>query len=55
MLAERILSIPATSAPSKRVFSAASNVINKKQARLTPENAGLILFLRGNKTHVDWT
>jgi hypothetical protein len=55
MLAERILSIPATSAPSEWVFSAASNVINKKRARLTPENAGLILFLRGNKTHVDWT
>jgi len=54
MLAERVLSIPATSAPSERVFSAASNVINKKRARLTPENAGLILFLRGNKTHVDW-
>ncbi len=54
MLAERVLSIPATSAPSERVFSAASKVINKKRARLTPENAGLILFLRGNKTHVDW-
>jgi hypothetical protein len=53
-LARKILSIPATSAPAERVFSAASNVIDKKRARLKPQNADLLLFLRGNRTIVDW-
>ena len=53
-LAKRIFCIPATSAPSERVFSAASNIINKKRARLTPTNASLLMFLRGNKHAVSW-
>jgi hypothetical protein len=39
------LCIPATSAPSEHVFSMASCLINKLQARLTPENTGQIIFV----------
>ncbi len=55
LLARKILCIPATSAPSERVFSLASNVIDKKRARLTPNNANVLLFLRGNREIVDWS
>jgi hypothetical protein len=54
LLAKRILSIPATSAPAERVFSAASNIISKKHARLNPDTAGLLMFLRGNSSIVSW-
>jgi hypothetical protein len=53
-LASCILAIPATSAPSERVFSAASNIFNKKRANLKPETTDLLIFLRGNKDFVDW-
>jgi hypothetical protein len=53
-LAQRILSIPATSAPAERVFSAASNIVNKKRVNLKPESVDLLIFLRGNKQFVDW-
>jgi hypothetical protein len=53
-LAKCILSIPATSAPSERVFSAAANIIDKKRARITADNAEILMFLRGNKTLVNW-
>jgi hypothetical protein len=44
-LAMRILAIPATSAPSERVFSLAGITIANDQARLLPENAIELLFL----------
>jgi len=53
-LAKCILSIPATSAPSERVFSVASNVVNKKRVRLDPETVDLLIYLRGNSDFVDW-
>jgi hypothetical protein len=53
-LAERILSIPATSAPAERVFSAAANIIDKKRACITADNAEILMFLRGNKSLVNW-
>lgn len=53
-LAACILAIPATSAPSERVFSMAANIVNKKRVRLKPENVDLLIFLRGNKNYVDW-
>jgi hypothetical protein len=36
-VAEQILAIPATSAPSERVFSSAANIVDKKRVRLKPE------------------
>ena len=51
-LAVRILHIPATSAPAERVFSVASNVISNKRARLTPDNANLLIFLHDNAEFV---
>ncbi len=53
-LASCILAIPATSAPSERIFSAAANIINKKSVCLKPETLDLLIFLRGNKDFVQW-
>ena len=53
-LAERILAIPATSAPSERVFSSAANIADKKRVRLKPYNVDSLVFLKGNEQHVDW-
>jgi len=47
-IAERVLHIPATSAPSERVFSQAAKIISKKRSRLTPENASTLIFLKEN-------
>jgi hypothetical protein len=38
--------IPATSAPSERVFSMASNLISKKRTRISSENVRYVLCLR---------
>lgn len=53
-LASCILSIPATSAPSERVFSVAGNIVNKKRVRLKPDKVDLLIFLRANKDFVSW-
>ena len=53
-LASCILAVPATSASSERVFSAATNIVNKKRVRLKPETLDLLIFLRGNKDFVQW-
>ena len=53
-LAERILSIPATSAPAEHVFSSAANIVNKKRINLKPENVDLLVFMMGNKEFVSW-
>ena len=44
-MALRFLSIPATSAPSERVFSTAGITIAKDRARLDPANANELVFL----------
>jgi len=53
-LARQILSIPSTSAPSERFFSAASNLISKKRASLSHKNADMLLFLKANFDLVTW-
>ncbi len=53
-LAQKILAIPATSAPFERVFSAAAHVVNKKRVRLDLDNVNLLTFLRGSKNFMEW-
>jgi hypothetical protein len=54
LLASVVLAVPATSAPSERVFSAAANIVDKKRVRLKPENVDLLVFLKTNREIVDW-
>ena len=54
LLASVVLAVPATSAPSERVFSAAANIVDKKRFRLKPENVDLLVFLKSNKDFVEW-
>ena len=44
-VALRVLCIPATSAPSERVFSVAGLTIAKDRARLAPHTANELIFL----------
>lgn len=44
-IALKVLAIPATSAPSERVFSVAGITIAKERSRLDPANAGELIFL----------
>jgi hypothetical protein len=53
MVARRILVIPATSAPSERLFSAAGLTMAKDRARLLPANAETLIFLHGAWRVVD--
>jgi len=43
-LAERILAIPAISAPAERVFSSSAIIVNKKRVGLKPQNVDLLVF-----------
>ncbi len=44
-IAMRVLAIPATSAPSERVFSTTGITIAKERSRLDPHNAAELIFL----------
>jgi hypothetical protein len=44
-IALKVLAIPATSAPSERVFSVAGITIAKERSRLDAANAGELIFL----------
>ena len=44
LLARKVLCIPASETPSKRLFSATGKVITVKRASLSPTNVNAILF-----------
>jgi hypothetical protein len=46
LLAKLYLFIPATSAGVERMFSKARRVLDPLRLRMTPEHAGLLVFLR---------
>lgn len=48
VIARKYLCIPATSAPSERVFSVAGLTISKQRSKLSSENASCLIFLRDN-------
>ena len=52
-LARRVLCIPATSAPSERVFSAAGLTIANRRASLNAENAAALIFLHESWSEVE--
>ena len=45
-IARLALAVPATSAPSERVFSVAGLIVNKARNKLQEENVGMLVFLR---------
>ena len=47
-LARKYLAVPATSAPSERVWSDAGNIVTKKRASLSDANVDTLVFLHGN-------
>jgi hypothetical protein len=52
-LAKETLCIPATSAPSERLFSSAGLTIANDRAGLTPDNASDLVFLKTTLKFVD--
>ena len=49
-MALKYMCVPATSAPSERVFSVTSKILTKFRNRLDPDTAGSILFIQGSLT-----
>ena len=47
-LAQKYLSVPATSVPSERAFSIAGHVVNRKRACLNPDSVNMLVFLADN-------
>ena len=48
-LVKKYLAIPASTAPSERVFSTAKNILTHKRNRLLPDRVHKCIFLRHNK------
>lgn len=46
--AKAYLTTPATSVPSKRVFSTAGDVVTSQRSQFWPENVGMLIFLKRN-------
>lgn len=46
--ARKFLCAPCTSVESERLFSTASNIVDEKRNRLTPERAEMLIFMRKN-------
>ncbi len=47
-LARRYLSVPGSSVPSEKVFSAAGNIITNKRASPNDETTSMLIFLNAN-------
>lgn len=54
ILAQRFLSIPATSAPSERMFSLAGLTISNDKNRILPDNAEARVLLKHNMAVLGW-
>ena len=52
-LAKQFLGVPATSAPSERIFSAAGNTITKKRNRLKPDISSVLVFLQQSWNYME--
>ena len=52
-LAQKYLSIPATSVPSERLFSDAGNLITQDRNRLSPHLVNQMMFLKRNRKYID--
>ena len=46
------LCIPATSAPSERIFSTANQIVTKKRSNLLPEHVNMFIFLHDNFKYI---
>jgi len=47
-LSESYMSVQASSTPSERVFSTATDTISKERSRILPEKADMLIFLQKN-------
>ena len=52
-IAKRVLTIPASSAKSERVFSTGGNVVTAKRNRLAPKKVEALVLIKENKDKVD--
>lgn len=53
IVARKVLSIPATSAPSERVFSSAGLTISRSRASIEPANASELIFLHETMPEIE--